>query len=633
MSIPIIGDSILVDMESGTGVVKITPAHDENDFECGRRHHLPRPHCIDDRGELRLKTDDLSYVYHLQGDEDETQGHLHKTYSDRDRVVTRRYHVTRPNEGGKHRTDWSVELIRPISSALSLHGMNRIQARTVISDLLAEQGALIGIDRGRDTVVSRCSRSGDIIEPMLKPQWYLRTAAMAERVLTSVSSEDMSLVEYRNVATKDVNGDTYWQSGSANHSYRSSNGSFAHKTSSSSSGGGGGPNDRINGSVEKLTSDDTANKFHKMTIAPPEWHAHWNRWLKAPHDWCLSRQLWWGHRIPAWRVKRTRKTVEFGGGDEERNGHGIRYDHGGNGKVERGEEDRGTKEIWVAANSEQEALDRGRLVLLEGEDDIASADDFRFEAAQDEDVLDTWFSSALLPLSALGWEGVTQRGSRSFDPSVREHIDHETTQWTGGDGFYPLSVMETGSDILFFWVARMAMLCSELDGGAEAWSQTASRLAGGPNRCGGEQDDTKADGNRKRLMPFHGIAIHPLVRDSTGRKMSKSLGNVIDPLHVIDGVSLETLLEGIGASVTDEQERKRKEDTNKMTEKTGKRKNYSSAVLGADEIERASKNIRREFPQGIEACGADALRFCLVRYFDPTNMERTHECQSIRVFK
>ncbi|KAF4038271.1 Anticodon-binding domain of tRNA [Phytophthora infestans] len=360
--IPIVTDETLVNMELGTGVVKVTPAHDPKDFECAQRHALPEVEVIDKYGKLC-------------GDIDQ-------------------------------------EFI----------GLDRFDARQRVVEALQKMSLYVDkLDHA--TALSICSRSGDVIEPLLMPQWYVDCSAMAKRA-----------------------------------------------------------------------ADNVRNGV--MTIEPKS-HAHtWFFFLDNIQDWCVSRQLWWGHRIPAYRLKPGAIGAE-------------------------------ASDKWFVAASLTEARQKAEMELgceLRDED-----------LEQDMDVLDTWFSSGLLPLSAFGWPNA------SSDDAVTQDLSAS----------YPLDIMETGSDILFFWVARMAMLCEEFSG----------------------------------RVPFEKVLLHPMVRDKAGRKMSKSLGNVIDPLHVINGISLDQLLSDL-----------------------------QGGNVGSRELQKAEKELQKEFPKGIPTCGADALRFTLASY-------------------
>ncbi|KAL6055400.1 valine--tRNA ligase, variant 2 [Balamuthia mandrillaris] len=359
--LPIITDGQLVDMELGTGVVKVTPAHDENDYQCGLRHNLEQINILNDNGTLN-------------------------------------------------------------GAAGDFQGMDRLDARNKVIEALEQKGLYRG-KQEHEMRLALCSRSGDVLEPRLKPQWYVRIKSMAEEAARLVREGEMEIVP----------------------------------------------------------------QFHKD---------EWFRWLNNSQDWCVSRQLWWGHRIPAYKLILDDNKKK----DEER---------------------------WVIARSaedaEREAKEKFGL----------RAGSFRLQ--QDEDVLDTWFSSSLFPLSALGWPDKT--------------LDLQK--------FYPLSVMETGADILFFWVARMAMMCTFL-----------------------------SEGN---IPPFKEVMLHAMVRDAHGRKMSKSIGNVIDPIDVIEGVSLSQLEE-------------------KMLQ------GGSNSSIDEAEMKRARKALKTDFPKGIPQCGTDALRFTLIDY-------------------
>ena len=361
--IPIITDGELVDMAFGTGAVKITPAHDPNDFATGKRHGL---HFIN------IFTED---------------GRINET-------------------GGAPFT-----------------GLLRFEARTAVVAALQAKGLLRGT-ADNPMRLGLCSRSKDVIEPVMKPQWWVSCTSMAAAAAEAARSGD-------------------------------------------------------------------------LTILPPEQNATWFRWLDGIRDWCVSRQLWWGHRIPAWYV-------HLEGEDQS---------HSAGGPSEQ-------LDRWVVARDAAGALAAaqarfpGRVVTA---------------VTQDEDVLDTWLSSGLFPFSVFGWPNATV--------DLRD--------------FYPTSLLETGHDILFFWVARMVMLGIQLTG----------------------------------VCPFKQVYLHAMVRDAHGRKMSKSLGNVIDPVHVIEGISLEKLhatLEG--------------------------------GNLDPSEVAKAKAGQVTDFPDGLAECGTDALRFALVAY-------------------
>ncbi|GAU15479.1 hypothetical protein TSUD_45160 [Trifolium subterraneum] len=359
--LPIICDAILVDPKFGTGAVKITPAHDPNDFEVGKRHNLEF---------INVFTDD-----------------------------------------GKINSNGGSEFLN----------MPRFQAREAITEALKKKDLYRGSENN-EMRLGVCSRSNDVIEPMIKPQWYVNCSDIAKEALHAVTDEENKRVE----------------------------------------------------------------------IIPRQYVADWKRWLENIRDWCISRQLWWGHQIPAWYV-----TLE----DDILQELGAYNDH------------------WVVARNEEEARDEANQ-RYSGK---------KFHLSRDPDVLDTWFSSGLFPLTVLGW------------PDDTEDLK----------AFYPTSVLETGHDILFFWVARMVMLGMKLGGD----------------------------------VPFSKIYLHPMIRDAHGRKMSKSLGNVIDPIEVINGISLE-----------------------------GLHKRLEGGNLDPKELAVAIEGQKKDFPNGIDECGADALRFALVSY-------------------
>uniref|UniRef100_A0A1I8BHA2 Valine--tRNA ligase, mitochondrial n=1 Tax=Meloidogyne hapla TaxID=6305 RepID=A0A1I8BHA2_MELHA len=374
-ALPIIADTF-VDPNFGTGAVKITPAHDYNDYEVGVRHSLPFINILSDDG------------------------------------------ILLPNCGEK------------------FAGMKRFDARKKIVEELKAIGLYKG-DKCHQMIVPFCSRSNDVIEPIVKSQWYIRCKDMAERALDAVSNGSLRIVPESHVKT-------------------------------------------------------------------------WNNWLGDIKDWCISRQIWWGHQIPAYFV-----TINEPG---------------------RPEADPSDDSYWVSARDEHEAKSKAASkfgVPIE-----------KITLKRDEDVLDTWFSAGLWPFSVMGWPEKT----------------------TDLQNFFPGHLMETGHDILFFWVARMVFMSQEL--------------------CNGQ-------------LPFKEIFLHAMVRDAHGRKMSKSLGNVIDPLDVIYGISLEEL-------------HKRLEDGN----------------LDSKELSTAKVGQRRDYPQGIPECGTDALRFALMAY---TTQDRAINLDVLRV--
>lgn len=353
--LPIIGDGELVDMSFGTGVVKVTPAHDPNDFACGRRNNLPEVTIFDKDGNI--------------------------------------------NRNGGER----------------FNGMKRYVARVEVERALDEMGLLRGKEPNAMSLPV-CSRSGDVVEPMLLPQWWVNCKELAKQAVNAVRENELEIV-------------------------------------------------------------------------PEQFKDTWYRWLENIHDWCISRQLWWGHRIPAYEIK-----VD------------------GNSDL---------SPFWVVGRNAEEARSRAAEKLgIEGS---------QITLEQDEDVLDTWFSSGLFPFSVFGW------------PESTEDLN----------AFYPTSVLETGHDILFFWVARMVMMGLGLTG----------------------------------KLPFKTVLLHSLVRDKRGRKMSKSLGNVIDPLEVINGAELNDLEMKI-----------------------------RSSNLPGPEVQRALADQRQDYPEGIPECGADALRIGLLAY-------------------
>ncbi len=360
--IPILGDEH-ADMEKGTGCVKITPAHDFNDYEVGKRHNLPMINILTFNADIRNSAE----VFTTHGEESDV------------------YSTDIPEK---------------------YQGMERFAARKAIVAELDALGLLEEI-KDHDLTIPYGDRGGVVIEPMLTAQWYVRAASLAKPAIEAVENGDIAFV-------------------------------------------------------------------------PKQYENMYFSWMRDIQDWCISRQLWWGHRIPAW------------------------YDNDG--------------QVYVGRN-EAEVREKHKLAPV-------------VVLRQDNDVLDTWFSSALWTFGTQGWPENT--------PDLKT--------------FHPSDVLVTGFDIIFFWVARMIMMTLHF--------------------C--------KDENGKAQVPFKTVYVTGLIRDENGDKMSKSKGNVLDPIDMIDGIALEDLVE----------------------KRCG---NMMQPQLAA----KIEKNTRKAFEGGIEPYGTDALRFTL----------------------
>ncbi|MDE2176890.1 MAG: valine--tRNA ligase, partial [Xanthomonadaceae bacterium] len=415
--IPVIADDY-VDREFGTGCVKITPAHDFNDYAIGQRHQL---------APITIFTLDAKV-----------------------------------NERGPEK----------------YRGLDRYDARkAILADL--EAAGLLVETKPHKLKVPVSQRSGAVIEPMLTDQWFVD--------LTSDTLRD---------------------------------------------GRPGGRKAITEPALQAVTSG-------AITFVPENWSTTYTQWLENIQDWCISRQLWWGHRIPAWY-----HGMDIFVGESAEDALGYEIDRLRNFIASR------TADGVQPADESEQAWTAALNRKLESLEQLAQ---HPHQLTQDEDVLDTWFSSALWPFSTMGWP-------QTDSPVV---IDGKpVADWRSDQAFLPSAVLVTGFDIIFFWVARMVMATTYFVGRNPDGTYTPERLA------------------LKDRVPFREVYINAIVRDAEGQKMSKSKGNTIDPLDLIDGIGLEDLVQKSTASLLIPQVRAKVE-----------------------------KRIRKDYPDGIKAVGTDALRF------------------------